>query len=256
MNPHGCHHPRSHGANSLVDNEVCVWRASLNQSASEIGGLKLILSSEELERAERFHFEADWQRSIIGHGCLRLLLGKILDLPANSLRFEYEELGKPRLVPIQEKGLRFNVSHSGDQVLIAITKGRAVGVDVERIRADLDLDGLAARFFSTNERIGLASLTGPEKYEAFFTCWTRKEAYLKARGDGLSMPLDQFDVSIFPDQEARLLKTRHDPGDVERWTLQPVGVPAGYVATVAAAGSDWKLRCQDWPLSPLSIFKS
>jgi 4'-phosphopantetheinyl transferase len=246
MKPRGCLHPGSNGANSLVDDEVCVWRVSLNGSASEIGGLKLMLSSEELERAERFRFEADWQRSIIGRGCLRFLLGKILNLPANGLRFEYDELGKPRLIPIQENGLRFNVSHSGDLVLIAITKDRAVGVDVEKIRADLDLDGLAARFFSINECIGLASLTGPEKYEAFFTCWTRKEAYLKARGDGLSMPLDQFDVSVLPHQEARLLESRHDPAEATRWTLQPVGVPAGYVATVAAAGSDWKLQCRDW----------
>lgn len=247
MNPKGFVSARFSGDYGLPDDEVHVWRASLNSSASDAARLKLILSSDELERAEAFHFETDSRRCVVGRGYLRLLLGDILNLPANSLRFEYDEFGKPRLTPTQERLLRFNVSHSGDLILIAITRGRVVGVDVERIRTDLDLEEVAARFFSINEYKRLALLDGPGRYEAFFTCWTRKEAYLKARGDGLSLPLDHFDVSFRPMEEARLLETRHDPAEVGRWKLLPVSVPAGYVAAVAVEGLDWKLKCRDWP---------
>lgn len=247
MNPNGLATARFKGHYSLGDDEVHVWRASLNSSALDAAGLKLILSSDERERAARFYFEVDRRRCVVGRGYLRLLLGDILNLPANSLRFEYDEFGKPRLTPAQEQRLRFNVSHSGDLLLIAMTRGRATGVDVEEIRSDFDLEGVAARFFSTNEHKTLTLLAGPGRYQAFFTCWTRKEAYLKARGDGLSLPLDQFDVSVLPDEEARLLETRHDPRETERWMLLPVSVPAGYVATVAAEGFSWKLKCWDWP---------
>lgn len=246
LNPDGSVCAGFDGDYPLADDEVHVWRISLELSASNAAKFWLTLSSDERERAERFHFEVDRRRSVVARGVLRLLLGKVLNLPADSLRFEYDEFGKPRLISTQEQRLRFNVSHSGDLILIAITKDRAVGVDVERIRADIDLDKVAARFFSPNEYKSLGLLTGPIRYEAFFACWTRKEAYLKARGDGLSMPLDQFDVSFLPNEEARLLETRQDPQEAERWRLLPVSAPSGYVATVAAQGSDWKLSCRDW----------
>ena len=235
------------GNHALPDDEIHVWRASLDLPASGLAKLQLILSPDERERAGRFHFEADRRRSVIGRGYLRLLLGEILDSPADKLQFEYDEFGKPRLKPADRLPLQFNLSHSGELILIAVAKGRAVGIDVERIRTDLDFEGVAARFFSANECKILNSLAGTERDEAFFTCWTRKEAYLKARGDGLSMPLDQFDVSFLPDEEARLLETRHDPDEAGRWRLLPVGVSTGYVAALAAQGSDWKLRCWDWP---------
>ena len=230
----------------LADDEIHVWRSDLSVSALEIVRLKLIISLDERERAERFNFECDRQRSIIGRGRLRLLLGKILGLPASSLRFEYDGFGKPKLTSTQEQRLQFNVSHSGDLVLIAVTRGRAVGVDVERIRGDIDVDGLAKRFFSTNENERLNPLTGRRRYDAFFTCWTRKEAYLKGRGDGLSLPLDQFDVSFLPDEEPRLLETRFDPAEVRGWTLRSVNVPSGYVASLAAEGTDWNVVYHDW----------
>jgi 4'-phosphopantetheinyl transferase len=229
----------------LAEDEVHVWRTSLGQSASASARLQLILSSDELERARRFYFEPDFRRSVIGRGWLRLLLGRILDLPGESLRFEYDSSGKPRLIATQEQRLQFSVSHSGSLILIAIAKGRAVGADVEKIRTDLDLDDVAARFFSIKENEHLGSLIGLGKYEAFFTCWTRKEAYLKARGVGLSVPLDQFDVSFLPNEEARLLEVRHDPGEARRWRLAPISVPTGYVASLAVEGSDWKLKCWD-----------
>jgi 4'-phosphopantetheinyl transferase len=232
------------GDQSLLDDEVHVWR--IGSGLSRVSEFRHILAAEELERADRFHFEADRRRSITGRGCLRLLLGKLLQRPAESLRFEYDEFGKPRLPLTPERGLRFNVSHSGDLILIAIAKGRAVGVDVEKVRFDFDLESISARFFSFNENDRLTRLTGSRKYDAFFTCWTRKEAYLKARGDGLSLPLDQFDVSFLADEEPQLLETRHDPAEAKRWTLRSVAVPSGYVAAVVAEGAGWKLKHQDW----------
>jgi len=234
---------RIESSHPLTDDEVRVWRIGIDLPPSELTELRLVLSSDEQERVERFRFEADRRRSVVSRGCLRLLLGALLRLPAFSLRFEYNEFGKPKLISTQEQGLQFNVSHSGDLVLIAITKGRAVGLDVEKIRTDIDLDGVAARFFSTDENRRLASLAGPAKYEAFFTCWTRKEAYLKAHGGGLSVPLDRFDVSFLPNEDAALLATRPDPNEAKRWTLLPISVPSGYAAALASEGTDWRLGC-------------
>ncbi len=246
---------RTNEVDPLTNDEVRVWRIGLDLPPSERSELRRVLSSDEQVRVERFRFEADRRRSVISRGCLRLLLGDFLSLPAESLRFEYGEFGKPKLISTQEQGLQFNVSHSGDLVLIAITKGRAVGLDVEKIRPDVDLDGVATRFFSTLECQRLASLAGPAKYEAFFKCWTRKEAYLKAHGGGLSVPLDRFDVSFLPNEDVVLLETRPDPNEAKRWTILPIDVPYGYVAALAAQGADWRRECRDvqWRLSELKL---
>jgi 4'-phosphopantetheinyl transferase len=245
MNPGDGIWNRFSGGHALPEDEIHVWRTSLDMAAPDLAKLQQILSPDERDRADRFRFEADQRRCVIGRGALRLLLGEILDLPASTLRFEYDEFGKPSLMSAQGLPLQFNVSHSGDLILIAIAKGRTVGIDVERIRTDLDLDGIAARFFSANECKILASLEAG-RYEAFFTCWTRKEAYLKAKGVGLSMPLDQFDVSFLPNEEPRLLATRHDPAEARRWTIRALSLPGEYVGSLAAPGSDWRLKCWNW----------
>jgi 4'-phosphopantetheinyl transferase len=240
---------RFSGVHSLPKDEVHVWRIGLDMTAGRVAKLRCLLSPDERARADRFRFEQDRRRSVIARAYLRLLVGEVLDLPANQLRFEYDQFGKPRLVAAA-RSLQFNVSHSGKLILIAIAPGRAVGVDVERIRTDLDLDGVAARFFSANECRVLAALAGPDKYRAFFTCWTRKEAYLKARGIGLTLPLDQFDVSFLPGEAPRLLATRHDSEEAQRWRLRALPLSPDYAAAVAAQGSNWKLKC--WDLSPSS----
>jgi 4'-phosphopantetheinyl transferase len=227
--------------------EVHVWRTTLDLAASDIARLRQMLSVDERERADRFHFDADRRRSVIGRGYLRLLLGRILNLPPSELQFEYDEFGKPGLMPRLEPSLEFNVSHSGDLILIAIAIGRAVGVDVEKIRTDLDPVYVAAHFFSTSECKILASLGGDDQYDAFFACWTRKEAYLKARGIGLSLPLDQFDVSFLPIEAPRLLATRPDPAEAGRWKLQALEVASDHAAALAAAGMDWRPKCWNWP---------
>jgi 4'-phosphopantetheinyl transferase len=233
----------------LPEDEVHVWRVSLDVAPSIFLKLSQVLSQSERERADRFRFEIDRRRSVIGRGCLRLLLGRILSSRPEALEIHSDEFGKPSLTG-KQAALQFNLSHSGNAVLIAIARGRAVGVDVEKIRTDLALDEIATRFFSANECNALATLTGSARYLGFFTCWARKEAYLKARGVGLSLPLHEFDVSFLPHERPRLLATRHDPPDANRWRLVALNVSPDYAAAVAAAG-DWTLKCWDLNLPML-----
>jgi len=229
------------------DGEVHVWRVPVDWLASSIDGLERTLSADEEQRMRRFRFDDDRKRYLVGRGLLRLLLGRYLELRPQELRFDYTPFGKPHLAAnVAQRSLEFNVSHSGELLLIAIAAGRAVGVDVEQVRADIEVGAIAAHFFSSNEQDTLGKLATALQIDAFFNCWTRKEAYIKAKGDGLSLPLDQFDVSLMPDEEARLLETRPDPDEARRWRLANLDVADGYKAALAAEGSGWTLRCWDW----------
>jgi 4'-phosphopantetheinyl transferase len=231
----------------LPPNEVHVWRAGLQQSPSCLASLTQVLSVEERARAERYHFEADRKRSIIGHGVSRLLLARCLGVSPQGLRFTYNAFGKPDVVCARTPHLHFNLSHSGEWIVIALSRGRILGVDVERERKDMATADIAARFFSPVECETLAVLSAAMRCRAFFSCWTRKEAYLKARGDGLSLPLDQFDVAFAPGEKPRLVETRHDPAEAHRWKLAALQVGCDYAAALAVEGADWTLKCWDWP---------
>ena len=164
---------------------------------------------------------------------LRILLGAYFDANPSSLEFTYSEKGKPHVSHRPgQLDLRFNVAHSGDVILLAFTEGRRLGIDVEQVRPDFATDDIAERFFSGAERKCLRNLPATQRHDAFFRCWTRKEAYLKATGDGLSMPLDQFDVSLAPGEPARLIETRPDPAEANRWELQDLPVPSGYAGAL------------------------
>jgi 4'-phosphopantetheinyl transferase len=226
--------------------EVHVWRATLAWPEAAADGLKQYLSADERDRMDRFRFERDRRRYLIGRGLLRSLLGRYLVLAPQDLRFENTAAGKPHLASGQGQ-LQFNLAHSGEYVLIAITDGRAVGIDVEEVRDDFDAGEVAAHFFSPDEQRNLEVLTGRAKIEAFFECWTRKEAYVKARGEGLSLPLDQFDVSVRPDEPARLIATRPDPAEAGRWELSSLGVADGYKAALVIEGQGSTLRFWDCP---------
>jgi 4'-phosphopantetheinyl transferase len=234
------------GRYKLPPNEVHVWKATLDQPQGCYAALLRILSSDERARADRFHFEADRKRHILARGMTRSLVGRILDHPAEVLQFEYNAFGKPALARSHQRTIQFNVSHSGDLVLIALSNNRVLGVDVERMKPDMATAEIAARFFSPGECRALAELPAELQCSAFFCCWTRKEAYLKARGDGLSLPLDQFDVAFVPGAEPRLLQTRHDPAEASRWTLRALDVGPGHKAALVVEGSNWALRCFDW----------
>ncbi len=236
--------PASHPP-PLTTDQVHVWRISLEVSDPLLSRLREVLADDERQRAERFHFEKDRRHFTTARGAMRILLAGYLACPPEEVRFAYSNYGKPRLT--QESNLRFNLTHSHGLALLAVTHGREIGVDVERLR-DMEGDGepLAQRFFSPREAAVLRSLPPQLRREAFFLCWTRKEAYIKANGKGLSLPLDQFDVSLHPEEPAALLATQHDPQEAPRWSLRSLAPGEGYVAAVAVEGHLWSLWCGDW----------
>jgi len=237
--------PRSPRLNA---DEVHVWRASLMMREEEMTTLLRTLSEEELIRAYRFRFPRDRARFIGARGILREILGRYLHTPPERVRFGYNAYGKPELLDAEERErLRFNLSHAGRVALFAVTEGHEVGVDVEALRDDVPCEELAAGFFSRGEVQALAALPAKARTRAFYNCWTRKEAYVKARGMGLSLPLDCFDVSLAPGEPAALLATRGDEPDAARWSLLEIDVGTNHVAAVALEGGGWRLRRWLWP---------
>lgn len=237
----------------LADGEVHLWRASLAQTPDALRELRSTLAPDESAKAARYHFQRDRDHYIAARGLLRRLLGRYLTRSPQSLRFSYGAYGKPSLEAASgAEDLRFNVSHSHELVLYAFARGRDVGVDIEHMRADLAGEEIAARFFSTHEVGMLRTLPAEARTQAFFNCWTRKEAYIKARGEGLSHPLDQFDVSLIPGEPAALLGTRGDPQELTRWSLRALDVGEDYAAAVVVQGTDYTMRLWQWPPSKVS----
>ena len=233
---------------TLNHDEVHVWRSSLRWPDAQIQQWKTLLSTDERERADRFYFEKDREAYIAARGVLRLLIGRYLAIEPTEIRFDYGPQGKPALTSSSEyPPLRFNLSHSGDIVLYGFTLQRTIGVDVEQIRTNLEYEQIATGFFSQYEQETLQSLPSSIKPAAFFTCWTRKEAYIKAVGKGLSLPLDQFDVTLILGEPAKLLETRGAPDEADRWSLEEIEIDAGYKAAVVVEGNDWQLRCHGVP---------
>jgi 4'-phosphopantetheinyl transferase len=228
--------------------EVHVWRATLDQTPTQIQSFLHNLAADEQARAERFYFEKDREHFIVARGVLRAILGCYLNRVPEGLSFCYSSHGKPALARESDGyAIRFSVSHSHGVALYAVTRGREVGIDVERIRSDLEVAEVAERFFSRREVAMLRTLPTEVQREAFFRCWTRKEAYIKARGEGLSLPLDQFDVSLAPGEPAAVLGTQRDPSEASRWSLQELTPGPGYVAALAVEGHGWHLTCWQWP---------
>jgi 4'-phosphopantetheinyl transferase len=222
---------------------VHVWRARLEDLRHRMGDLWGVLSPDERARVERFRLAGDRERAIAARGLLRMLLARRLGADPSELEFVHGPRGKPALR--HPGAVRFNVAHSGDLVVWAIARDHDVGVDVERIRPDLDWPPLAARFFGPRERTGLAALAPARRDEGFFACWTRKEAYLKATGFGLGLALDSFSVSVDPDAPAALLWVDGDPGASARWSLVDVAVGPGYRASLALPRPVVEPLCRD-----------
>jgi 4'-phosphopantetheinyl transferase len=233
---------------TLESDEVHVWRASLEQKASAVAEFRRLLAEDERCRADRFHFTRDRVHYVVARGILRTLLARYLNERPERLRFNYSAFGKPSLEEDSAGALalRFNLSHSKDLALYAFTRGREIGVDVEHVRADVEGEDIARRFFSPAEISVLRSLPAEARPRAFFDCWTRKEAYIKAHGEGLSLPLDGFDVTLSPGEPARLLATRHDPAQAARWSLRELSPGEGYAAALAVEGDDWQVKCWQW----------
>lgn len=232
---------------TLSSHDVHVWRTSLELSAAHVQRLRQTLAADEIARAERFYFEKDRRHFIVARGVLRMILSRYLGLDPRQLGFCYSSYGKPALATAPGRDwLRFNVSHSHELALYAITRGREVGIDIEYMRDNLATDTIAESYFSPREVAVLRALPADLRHEAFFTCWTRKEAYIKARGEGLSFPLDQFDVSLAPGEPAALLRTLGDPHEASRWSLQALTPGTGYAAALVVEGHGWQLTCWQW----------
>src|SRR5687767_11560297 len=227
---------------SLSRDEVHVWRASLDEPAWPLQELEQVLSLDERERAGRYYFERDRKRFIAGRGMLRKILGHYLGVAPAHLQFRYGPRGKPALGEAPgEKELRFNLSHSQGLALYAVTCEREIGVDLEYARRVSDLEQLAERFFSVRENAVLQSLSPSQRPQAFFDCWTRKEAYIKAVGEGFSIPLDQFDVSLAPGEPARLISIEGDPQKASLWTLRELSPAHGFAGALVVEGQGWRL---------------
>lgn len=226
----------------LQEGELHIWRCELGKC--NLDALQSTLSQDENARAERFYFSKDRASFVACRGTLRFLLGKYLDLAPSAMKFQYTSYGKPYLEEGRIKGrtLQFNLSHSNAFSLFGFALEHAIGLDIEFIRPNVAEEEIAERFFSVAETQKLRSLPAEQQPEAFFRCWTRKEAFIKARGDGLSLPLDQFDVTLAPDEAAALLSTRFDPLEVSRWALYHVDVEEGYSGAAAIEGKTHKVR--------------
>jgi 4'-phosphopantetheinyl transferase len=219
---------------SLGEQEAHIWHAPLRPSSLDVSRLQPLLSEDESKRAGRFRFEKNRNEFILGRGWLRILSASYLGVSPAELGFAYSSHGKPYLsAPASAQALAFNVSHTEGMVLFAFTWSRKVGIDVENVRGDFNAPEIAERFFSVAEREALRRVPAEQQYEAFFRCWTRKEAYVKAQGEGLSHPLHEFDVSLAPDETSALLATRPDPAEADRWLLRDLPVTSGYAAAFA-----------------------
>ncbi|HEY2498705.1 MAG TPA: 4'-phosphopantetheinyl transferase superfamily protein [Candidatus Angelobacter sp.] len=231
----------------IAPREVHVWRIKLTQPETIIQAYRELLRKDEIERADRFYFARDRNRFTVARGVLRRLLGAYLSLHPREINFVYGPQGKPDLVPAQgSSGLRFNLSHSGEVGLLAVSRNRELGVDVEQIRADFASGEIATRFFSPEECAKLKTLSANESVGAFFNCWTRKEAYIKARGQGLSIPLDSFEVAFAPGEKPALLNVKNGDEHFSRWGFYALHPGSGYKAALAVEGEDHELRLWDW----------
>jgi 4'-phosphopantetheinyl transferase len=226
--------------------EVQVWRAFLDVLPSYLESLRPILCATERERAVRFHFERDRSRFIAARAFLRILMGYYLRKTPSAIRFGYGPQGKPFLVGEETGDLRFNVSHSQGLALYAVTLGAEVGVDLEYSRKNMSIEEISRRFFSAQEIAALESLPQDQRQRAFLVCWTRKEAYIKARGEGLSVALDSFSVTMKPDEPPAIM-VHDEPQETSRWSVLEVDPDPQYVAAVAVEDRNPFLRCLEFP---------
>jgi 4'-phosphopantetheinyl transferase len=225
---------------------VHIWRAWLSCDAS-LSALLGCLSSSEMQKAMCFRFPVHRDRYIVARGVLRHLLGFYLGRDPGSLQFEVNDFGKPFLAADQPcDTIHFNVSHSHELALFAFVRGREIGVDLEHVRSVFDELAVAQQFFAPAEIAELQELDPIQRVAGFFNCWTRKESYIKARGLGLSLPLDNFQVSLRPGSPAVLLRHDGDSDETLHWCLRDLSPGSGYVGALAIKGQDWHLRTFQW----------
>lgn len=232
--------PRPLTGLALAPGEIDVWAVRLDPPAEQVERLGRVLSSDEWERANRFRFDKHRRQYVVGRGALRTLLAAYTGKRPELVKFSYGPRGKPFLDP--QGDLQFNLTNSDELALVGFVLGQEVGVDVELLRKMPDCEQISERFFSESERAVLRSIPFPAKEEAFFNCWTRKEAYLKAVGEGLAAPLDSFDVTLALDEPPRMLTLQGDPERAARWFFHHLRPAPDYLGAVAIEGGAWEVR--------------
>jgi len=225
----------------LLPTAVHLWRIPLVATPDVLETYCSLLAPDERDRAARFHFDIHRHRFVIGRARLRVILGAYLKSPPQEISFSYTEHGKPY---VSKQSLTFNLSHAEETAVLGVTSNLAIGVDIEHMRRDLT-EGLAERYFAPAEVRALRSFPPEQQPAAFFRCWTRKEAYIKARGEGLSMPLAEFEVPLVDHGELSLMHYKK-PLEAARWSLRNVPVPEGYVAAVVVEGHNLSFEHFDW----------
>jgi 4'-phosphopantetheinyl transferase len=228
----------------LETRAVHVWAVPLDPAPEQIASLATVLSTDELERAEKFRFPQLRNRYVVARGSLRMLLGRYLQRDPAVLEFSYSSRGKPALKGQGAEPLHFNLAHSHELALIAVTRAAPVGVDVERIRPMRDADRIAERFFSAREAEAFRKVPAAEQDAAFFSLWTRKEAWLKATGDGISESLSKFEVTFLPAAEPRVLAIAGDPAAGAAWSLCALKPACGFIGALAVECRS--IRIQSW----------
>jgi 4'-phosphopantetheinyl transferase len=206
-----------------------------------------MLSAEERAVAAGFESLERRRAYVAAHAVLRVILAGIAGVAPNELVFRYGRRGKPELAsPVED--LQFNMSHSRDMVLVAVARGRRVGVDIEHIDEPGDVRRIAARFLSPRDRDAIEQLPADRQRDAFLRCWTRKEAYMKARGDGISRPLDDFEVTAGADASRANLRSAANPNETDAWELADVAAPRGFMAAIAVEGHGFEVvQHHEWP---------
>lgn len=230
----------------LASFDVDIWLADLTLEAQALPDLEPLLAGEEQERAERFRLARDRERFVLRRGILRELLAQYTGCPASQIRFHTGRYGKPSLAPEHCSPIRFNLSHSEDMAILAISRTREVGIDLEALCTARARIEIAARFFSTCELADLSAVSSQRWPAAFYRCWTTKEAYVKARGEGLFLPLNQFAVSVDPERPPALVWSAEGAGEIARWCVRDVTPARNYTAVLVTEGAPTALRIYRW----------
>jgi 4'-phosphopantetheinyl transferase len=224
---------------TLQSDAVHIWRAPLDVAEGRAEALRRSLSVDEISRAEQFLLAQDRDRFIVARGLLRAILGNYLRVAPGRVRFVYGSLGKPALAPeFSRSQIHFNLSHSDDLALCAVARGRRIGVDLERARPIPDARQIVEQFFSPREITAFVALSPSRRARGFLRFWTCKEAYLKAKGEGLAVALDRVDVSVVPGRPARLLSVDGDTLEASQWSLRELHPAPGYVAALVVEGRE------------------
>jgi 4'-phosphopantetheinyl transferase len=225
---------------------VHVWRIDLQHPALLSLGNRL-LTDDESERAHRFHFDRHRMRFMAGRSAMRLLLGRYVGTDPAAIRFHYGEHGKPALPQNSDTPtVQFNFTNSDNRALLAIASDRIVGIDIESRRRDINIPGLVRHILNDTEAAEFNRLPEAVRHQALLTIWTRKEAWIKALGDGFSRPLKSFSVAVDPDEDTGVLVMPEQPGEQLEWTFRLLESHPDDIATLTARGSDWSCRCFDW----------